>query len=476
MAKFLISVTIAITFAASKNLPPGHPRGEHSFHRCPYYSLGTTAAADHKPSSVEETYITKEEYKQRLETLDIKALYDAIISLMTDSQKCWPADYGSYAGLFARLAWHCSGTFREVNGTAIAGGCEGARQRSWPEAEWRDNINLDKARGLLGQIKHQFGKSVSWSDIMTFAGTASIHASGGPVNKFCFGRRDDTSGDRSIPLGVEGVITCDRHTHKCTTDKCSTFKHPEQAANDTHFQCFLHQANDRLQASHSVGLIYVYPEGPSLSTTSPDYKPISPTWVHNRSPRLSGLEVRDTFKNRMGWTDRQTVALSAGGHTLGKTHGACNTPTTVGPFYESPPHSGGGTCRTGRGIDTISSGFDGPWTTTPTRWNYEYLHALLTEEWIPAKSPFGNDQWIPKDPNSPYKGTMRLTADMGFKFDPIYRAIAEELNANHTLFDSEFAEAWRMLVHRSLDHPGVDDLEKDFHKCTDFNFMIHHSV
>jgi len=459
MAKLLIVTIIAMTFA------------DH-LKRCPYYALGTTAAAHHESLSVStgETYITKEEYKQRLKKLDIKVLYDAIIMLMKDSQECWPSDYGSYAGLFARLAWHCSGSFREVNGTAIAGGCEGARQRSWPEAEWRDNINLDKARGLLGQIKHQFNSTVSWSDIMTFAGTAAIHASGGPVNKFCFGRRDDKNGDRSIPLGVEGVISCHRKRHSCVPDDCITSRHPEQDPKDTHFQCTLDQPKDRKQASHSVGLIYVYPEGPSWSPDSPNYKPISHTWVHNRSPQLSALEVRDTFKNRMGWTDRQTVALVAGGHTLGKTHGACKTATTIGPFFEDHPHSGGGTCRTGRGVDTISSGFEGPWTTTPTRWNYEYLHALLTEEWIPAKSNFGNDQWRTKNHDSPYKTTMRLTSDMALKFDSIYKPIAQEFNSNHTLFDSEFAEAWRMLVHRSLDHPDVDDLEKEFNKCTDFNF------
>jgi len=462
MIKFLIVATIVvINFAASKNAQPG------SVGRCPYYSLGTTAAA-HVPAM--EKYITKNEYRRRLKKLDIKVLYDSITMLMLDSQECWPADYGSYAGFFARLAWHCSGTFREINGTAISGGCEGARQRSWPEAEWRDNINLDKARGILGQIKHEFNDTVSWSDIMTFAGTASIHASGGPVNKFCFGRRDDTSGDRSIPLGVEGVLSCDKTTHQCVTDICTTTKWPDQAPNDTHFQCTVDQPNGRMQASHSVGLIYVYPEGPSVATDSPDYKPITPDHVHNRSPRLSGLEVRDTFKNRMGWTDRQTVALAAGGHTLGQTHGACPTATTVGPFFENPPLSGGGTCGSGRGKDTISSGFDGPWTTTPTRWNYEYLHALLKEEWIPSKSNFGNDQWQTKDRDGKYSQTMRLTADMGFKFDPIYRPIAEELLANNTLFDSEFAEAWRLLVHRSLDHPHVDDLEKDFHTCTEWDF------
>ena len=182
----------------------------------PFYDLGTVPAwrdlgALRGTQSPEQFH--KEEYHKQLKKLDIQQLYESITNLMTDSKPYWPADgpqdgdMASYAGLFERLAWHCAGTLRVVNGTA-RGGCEGARQRHWPENEWRDNSNLDKARGLLGQVKHEFGAQISWSDLITFAGTTAIKASGGPAKKFCFGRIDDVNGKRSIPLGVEGVREC----------------------------------------------------------------------------------------------------------------------------------------------------------------------------------------------------------------------------------------------------------------------------
>ena len=202
---------------------------------------------------------------------------------MKDSKAFWP-------GLFERLAWHCSGTFRLVNGTA-ADGCEGARQRHWPESEWRDNSNLDKARGLLGQVKHELGSQISWSDLITLTGTTAIKASGAPANKFCFGRMDDVNGKRSIPLGVEGVK--ERMGSKfCKSDfECPVaFRWPEQDTAD-HARCNLTQPHHRLQASHSVGLIYIYPEGPELKSSAKGY---SAKQVHSGSPESSALEVRDS--------------------------------------------------------------------------------------------------------------------------------------------------------------------------------------
>ena len=262
----------------------------------PHYGLGTIPAwkdlASLRGAHPDARVMSKAEYHHQLQSLDVEQLYNAIATLMTNSKPYWPADgpqdgdVSSYAGLFARLAWHCSGSFRMINNTHAAGGCEGARQRHWPENEWRDNTNLDKARGLLAEVKLQFGDRISWSDLMTFAGTVAIKASGGPANKFCFGRVDDVNGDRSIPLGVEGVTQC-RGSKFCKSNfECpNSFRWPEQ--NDTdHARCKIEQPEQRLQASHSVGLIYVYPEGPELKTTSEDYKPY---WVHNRSPRLSAL-------------------------------------------------------------------------------------------------------------------------------------------------------------------------------------------
>jgi len=287
--------------------------------RCPVYGLGTVPAhsdmgANLRGARREDHVLTREQYHRKLKNLNVTDLYNSIVRLMTHSQDCWPADgpqdgdLPSYAGLFERTAWHCSGTFRLIDGQHAAGGCEGARQRHWPENEWRDNVNLDKARSLLGQVKDEFKDQVSWADLITFAGTVSIKASGGPAKKFCFGRVDETTGQRSVPLGVEGTNSC--NPGECRTDApCENhFRWPEQDDAD-HFLCNLTQTNFRLQASHSVGLIYVFPEGPQLKSTQQE------KWVHNRSPRLSALEVRDTFKGRMGWTDRETVALIGGGHT-----------------------------------------------------------------------------------------------------------------------------------------------------------------
>eukprot|EP00438_Fugacium_kawagutii_P009420 Skav202031 [mRNA] locus=scaffold1138:217085:218356:- [translate_table: standard] len=379
---------------------------------------------------------------------------------MKDSKAFWPADgpqdgdVASYAGLFERLAWHCAGTLRVVNGTAT-GGCEGARQRHWPENEWRDNTNLDKARGLLGQVKHEFGSQISWSDLITFAGTTAIKASGGRGNKFC-------KSDFECPVA---------------------FRWPQQDPSD-HARCNLTQPG-RLQASHSVGLIYVYPEGPELKPSARGY---DAKQVHNRSPQLSALEVRDTFKERMGWTDRETVALIGGGHTLGRTHGNCNLTGTkwashpyneVGPYFEAQAGSlrgpTDGTCGQGASAglaeNTLSSGFEGPWGRTPSQWNYDFFDAMLAEEWEAVKSPFGADQWRTKNRQSTYASTMRLTADLSLVHDETYAAIVKEYAADHDKFDSDFADAWYKLVHRSQDNPNENDLERKVGVCTHFEFL-----
>lgn len=471
--------------------------------RCPFYDLGTPSAA--RPEGLAAAHLrgagsaagsgrgalSKEEYHRELAALNVSELYHSVVDLMTHSQACWPADgprdgdVPSYAGLLGRLAWHCSGTFRLVDGQGeAAGGCEGARQRFWPESEWRDNVNLDKARGLLGQIKDKFGDHISWGDLITFAGTVGIKASGGPAKKFCFGRVDDSDGTRSVELGVEGTHSCTGASCKSNSPCQTHFRWPGQNETDN-FRCNITQPSGRLQASHSVGLIYVYPEGPQLSSTQPDF---NPAWVHNRSPKLSALEVRDTFKERMGWTDRETVALIGGGHTLGRTHGNCNLQGTAwasnpyneeGPYFEAVPGSGrgptDGTCgvgpMAGRGPNTISSGFEGPWTRTPSQWNYDYFEATLAESWTPVKSPFGNDQWRTADRGSKYSQTRRLTADLAVAADETYRAIAVEYAADHQKFDSEFADAWYKLIHRSADHPHEDDLERDAGVCTHFEFL-----
>jgi len=198
--------------------------------------------------------------------------------------------------------------------------------------------------------------------------------------------------------------------------------------------------------------------------------------------------VRDTFKERMGWTDRETVALVGGGHTLGRTHGNCNLASSKwaskaynneGPYFEAVPNSGrgptDGTCGTGPeaglGSNTVSSGFDGPWTRTPSKWNYDYFDALLHEDWEPVKSASGNDQWWTSDRSSKYNNTRRLTADLALKSDPYYSYFAKLFARDHESFDLIFADAWYKLVHRSADHPDKDDLEKDAGVCTHFEFL-----
>lgn len=401
---------------------------------------------------------SKDEYHRYLKSLDVKKLYDVIVDLMRDSKKCWPADgpqdgdVASYAGLFNRLAWHCSGTLRVLDGKSV-GGCEGGKQRFWPEREWRDNANLDHARAILAQVKMmEEYRDLSWGDLITFAGTATLKASGGPVNKFCFGRLDEKNGEQSIMLGTEGITLCPEGIDCKTDSPCpSAFHYDEQDPKDDP-RCNLVQPSGRLQASHSVGLIYVYPHGPQLKRNNPEF---NATAAHQRSPRLSALEVRDTFENRMGWTAQETVVLIGGGHTLGRAHGNC----------ASKP---GPDCK---GVNTSTAGYEGPWTRTPSKWNYDFFDAILNEDWVASKSPDGEDQWNTASPNSKYAKTFKLTSDLSLAVDPIYRAWAVHYQKNPDLFDKDYADAWYKLVHRSGGHPHEDDLEKDAGKCTFFDFV-----
>lgn len=440
MVRTLAFATLATAFAAPDE--------------CPFHGAGSPSPQDDHPVT------DKNEYHEYLADLDVEHLYQTIVRVMENSEECWPADGpqdgddASYAGLFGRLAWHCSGTLRVLDGVS-SGGCEGGRQRFWPEREWRDNANLDKARGLLAAVKEmgEF-KKLSWGDLITFAGTVGIKASGGPVEKFCFGRIDDTDGSASVMLGTEGTNECDNGDECISMSPCETSFHwPEQDENDN-ARCNLTQSNGRQQGSHSVGLIYVYPEGPQLKASSPEF---DAKQVHQRSQRLSGEEVRDTFENRMGWTAQETVALIGGGHTLGRAHGNC---ASLGDDKES--------CK---GAYTTSSGFEGAWTRTPSHWNYDYFEAMLEHEWKPTQSPDGLDQWGTEDSSSPFAKTFRLTADMSVVADPVYRQWAVKYNEDHDLFDSDFAKAWFKLTHRSKNHPQDDDLEHDANTCTSFKFV-----
>lgn len=349
-------------------------------------------------------------YAQALAKLDIEAVKADVEKLLTDSQSCWPADFGNYGPFFVRLAWHCAGTFRITDGV---GGCAGGRQRFEPEASWHDNVNLDKARALVAPIKQKYGKGLSWGDLIALAGTQALRSMGVPIKSFCFGRIDDPSGKRSLPLGPSKI---QRKTAPC--------------AGPVNGMCQDKPAKTALSPTE-VGLIYVDPEGPM---GKPD-------------PMGSAREIRIVF-TKMGHDDRATVALIGGGHAFGKAHGACNVKNAAG----LPPNEARklmkwpwqGKCGCGVGHDTYSIGIEGPWTTTPTLWSNEFFKLLLKKEWEPWIGPGGKFQW--RMTQAPHDPLMRMTTDIALIADPIYRQIVEEFAHDMGALDAAFDEAWTNLI------------------------------
>lgn len=365
---------------------------------CPFLSAGT-------PPNNKAVIPHPHKYDEALEKLDVEALEADIRSLLTDSQDCWPADFGNYGPFFVRLAWHCSGSYRKSDGS---GGCGGGRQRFEPERSWDDNTNLDKARALLAPLKEKYGDGLSWGDLFTFAGTVAIKSMGGPVAPFKFGRLDDEDGTRSLLLGPT----------------------PEQEAK---YPCDVNGKCKEPLGSTTIGLIYLNPEGPIDDEGKP--QPV---------PALSALDVRDAF-SRMGLDDRGTVALIGGGHAFGKSHGAC--PLGPGlPPKDDIHNPWAGKCGTGRGNDTYTAGFEGQWTTNPLQWDNEFFQALISEEWVKEVGPGGHWQWKTADPKSPYAGTFRLTSDLALLEDQSFAAISAEFAKDQQALDVAFAEAWSTLV------------------------------
>jgi len=352
------------------------------------------------------------DYATALKSLDLDAVKADVEELLTDSQECWPADFGNYGPFFVRLAWHCSGTFRMTDGV---GGCAGGRQRFDVEASWPDNVNLDKARALLVPIKEKYGEGLSWGDLFVLAGTQSLRSMGVPIKSFCAGRIDDSSGAKSLPLGPSKI-----------QEKVAPCTSPENG---------LCQKNplETALAPTVIGDIYVDPQGPM---GVPD-------------PKGSAKEIRIVF-GKMGHDDRATVALTGGGHAFGKVHGACNVPDAQGlppnEAYKQTPreYPYQGKCGTGVGNDTFSSGFEGPWTSTPTKWSNEYFKYLLQEEWETHTGPGGKIQWrMAKNPNDK---RMRLTADMAMIADPEYKKYVIEFANNMSALDEAFDLAWTGLT------------------------------
>ncbi len=364
-------------------------------------------------------------YHEELKKLDIPALKRDLHALMTDSQDWWPADWGHYGGLFIRLTWHAAGSYRVADGR---GGAGTGNNRFAPLNSWPDNGNLDKARRLLWPIKKKYGNKVSWADLLAYAGTIAYESRGLKTYGFAFGREDIWHPEKDIYWGSETEFLAPSEQRYANLDDATTLENP-------------------LAAVH-MGLIYVNPEGVN----------------GNPDPLRTAAHVRETFA-RMAMNDEETVALTAGGHTVGKAHGNGKA-SNLGPAPEGAPIEEAGLGwmnHTTRGIgrDTVTSGIEGAWTTHPTQWDNGYFHLLLNYEWELTKSPAGAHQWEPinikeedkpvdvEDPSIRYN-PMMTDADMAMKVDPAYRAISEKFYANPDYFSEVFARAWFKLTHRDL--------------------------
>jgi len=365
------------------------------------------------------------DYHQELKKLDIPALKKDLHALMTDSQDWWPADWGHYGGLFIRLTWHAAGSYRVADGR---GGAGTGNQRFAPLNSWPDNGNLDKARRLLWPIKKKYGNKVSWADLLAYAGTIAYESMGLKTFGFAFGRADIWAPEIDIYWGSETEFLAPSENRYENLDDATTLENP-------------------LAAVH-MGLIYVNPEGVN----------------GNPDPLKTAAHVRETFA-RMAMNDEETVALTAGGHTVGKAHGNGKA-SNLGPAPEGAPIEEAGLGwmnHTTRGIgrDTVTSGIEGAWTTNPTQWDNGYFDLLLKYEWQLTKSPAGAHQWEPidiaeedkpvdvEDPSKRYN-PMMTDADMAMKVDPAYRAISEKFHADPAYFSEVFARAWFKLTHRDL--------------------------
>src|SRR4029079_4858430 len=358
------------------------------------------------------------DYAAEFNSLDFDALAADVDALMTDSQDWWPADYGHYGGFFIRMTWHAAGTYRIADGRG--GGGTGA-QRFAPLNSWPDNVSLDKARRLLWPIKQKYGQKISWADLLIFTGNRALETMGFKTFGFAGGRADVWEPDEDVDWGPERTGLGDE---RYTGDR--DLENPLAAV--------------------QMGLIYVNPEGPN----------------GNPDPLKAAVDIRETFK-RMAMNDEETVALIAGGHTFGKTHGA-GPATDVGPDPEDAGLDLMGLgwksrFRTGVGGDAITSGLEVTWTTTPTKWSNNFFENLFGHEWELTKSPAGAHQWVAKgadatipdahDPSKKGLPTM-LTTDLSLRFDPPYEKISRRFMERPEQLADAFARAWFKLTHRDM--------------------------
>ena len=373
-------------------------------------------------------------YEAAFSSLDYEALKADISALMTQSVDWWPADWGNYGPLFIRMAWHSAGTYRTGDGR---GGSRDGQQRFAPINSWPDNANLDKARRLLWPIKQKYGSKISWADLMVLTGNVALETMGFKTIGFSAGRADVWEPESNVYWGSETKWLDDER----------------------------YSGNRQLEnplAAVQMGLIYVNPEGPN----------------GNPDPLAAATDIRETF-GRMGMNDEETVALIAGGHTFGKTHGA-GPASHVGPEPEAAPIEEQGlgwtsTYKSGKAGDAITSGLEVIWTKTPTEWSHGFFKALFAHEWELTKSPAGAHQWVASDaealvpdafdPNLKHKPTM-LTTDLSLRFDPAYEKISRRFLDNPAEFELAFAKAWYKLTHRDMGpkalHLGPEVPKEDF--------------
>jgi catalase-peroxidase len=375
----------------------------------------------HQHSALSDPMGTAFDYSKEFKSLDLDAVIKDLHALMTDSQEWWPADFGHYGPFFIRMAWHSAGTYRIGDGR---GGAGAGQQRFAPLNSWPDNVNLDKARRLLWPIKQKYGRKISWADLLILTGNVALDSMGFKTFGFGGGRADVWEPEEDIYFGPEGKWLAD-----------------ERYAGDRELQQPL--------AAVQMGLIYVNPEGPN---GKPD-------------PIASARDIRETFE-RMAMNDEETVALIAGGHTFGKTHGAADPGEHSGPEPEGAAIELQGlgwksSYASGKGGDAIGSGLEVTWTQTPTQWSNHFFANLFGFEWELTKSPAGAHQWTPKggggadsvpDPQDPSKrrGPSMLTTDLALRFDPAYEKISRRFFEHPEQFADAFARAWYKLTHRDM--------------------------
>jgi catalase-peroxidase len=414
MAALAVAATLALPAAAGS---PAKEGTTNEFWWPDLLDLQPLRQHDNESNPLGENFDYAEEFKK----LDLAALKKDLETLMTDSQDWWPSDYGHYGPFFIRMAWHSAGTYRVFDGR---GGAGGGQQRFEPLNSWPDNVNLDRARRLLWPIKQKYGNQISWADLMVLTGNVALESMGFKTYGFAGGREDDWEPDHVYWGSEKKWLAGDKRYHG-------------------------KRKLEKPLAAVQMGLIYVNPEGPN---GKPD-------------PLAAAKDIRETF-GRMAMNDEETVALIAGGHTFGKAHGAHKPDECVGADPSAAPVEQQGLgwknkCGKGNAEDTITSGLEGAWTSTPTQWTTQYLTNLFAFEWEQTRSPAGAIQWVPKDgqaanlvPDAHVEGKrhapIMFTTDLSLKVDPAYREISLRFKENPEEFEKAFARAWFKLTHRDM--------------------------